>query len=102
LHHHLETAGSADAAHRRRRDRDDEGVLDFGEALAQIGHDMVGAEPLGGAFLEWLERRKDRPGVGCVCEGCAVEPGELHGVRDPRRITKDLRGTSYHGVGAGK
>ena len=33
---HLEAAGIADAAHRRRRDRDDEGLLDLLHAAEQV------------------------------------------------------------------
>ena len=42
----LEPAGIADAPHRRRRDGDDEGLLDRLHAREQVADDDVGAEPL--------------------------------------------------------
>ncbi len=39
LHLHLEAAGGADAAHRRRRHADDEGVLHHLKLLVELDHD---------------------------------------------------------------
>src|SRR6267142_1831124 len=55
LKHHLETARAADAVHRRRLDRDDEGVLDPGESLIDGRQNAPGRLTLRLPFLERIE-----------------------------------------------
>ncbi len=57
---HLEAAGVADAAHRRRRHGDDEGLLDALQAAIEVADDLVGALPVLQPLLEALEGGEDR------------------------------------------
>ena len=81
--HHLEAAGGADAAHRRRRDHDDEGVLDLAQpADADRAEDDRRSEPLGDALLERLQGEKIAPALGALVKVAPSKPGERHGVGD--------------------
>ena len=69
----LEAAGAADAAHRRRRDRDDECLLD----RLQPGEELADEPGAGLAMAQTLLERsvagEDRGGVRGVGEGGAGE-----------------------------
>ena len=97
LHHHLEAAGIADAAHRRRLNHDDEGFLDRAKPRLQAGAHPLDGETLGDAVIERLHGHEDRAGVGRIGEGGAVEAGEGHRVSTPsvsRMILVALRTTA--------
>ena len=96
----LEAAGAADAAHRGRRDRDDECLLD----RLQPGEELADEPGAGLAMAQTLVERRvageDRGGVRGVGEGGAGKPGKGHGIDDARRILDDLGGALHHRVGA--
>ena len=57
---HLETAGIADAAHRRRRDGDDEGLFDRLKPAEQMADDHIRPEwPCCKPLLEGPKARED-------------------------------------------
>ena len=100
LHHHLEAAGIADAAHRRRGDGDHEGALDRAQPALKIGDDLGGREALGGPFGEGLQDREDGAGVRRVGEGGAIEAGEGHRMGNAPGAHDDLGGAPDDIVGA--
>ena len=102
LDHHLEAAGIADATDGRRRDRDDEGVLDAAQPADQLALETVGGQAVLQPFLERRHGGEDGPGIGRVGEGGAVEARERDGVVDALGFQDDLGRFAHHGVGAGQ
>ena len=83
---HLEAAGIADAADRRRRYGDDEGFLDRLQRAEKRADDLVGGLAGREPFLERVECGKDDAGIAGVGEGGAGEAGEGNRVPDARRV----------------
>ena len=96
---HLEAAGVADPAHRRRRHDDDEGLLDCLQAPKQAADDGARRQARLGALLERLQRGENRGGVRGVGEGCAGEAGEGDGILHAGRLEHDLGRTAGDLVG---
>jgi hypothetical protein len=90
LDHHLETTGIADAAHRRRRNSNDEAFLDGAKTLCEITEDAAGTQSLANTVFIGSKNREDRCGVRSIGKGCAVQSSEAGGVDDPRRLQHDL------------
>ena len=101
LQHHLEAAGIADAAHRRRRQGDDEGLLDALQAAEQSADDLAGGLAALRADARNLSNgAKITPRIAGVGEGRAGEAGEGHRIGDAGRLADDLDGPLDHRVGA--
>jgi hypothetical protein len=100
LHHHLEAAGIADTAHRRRWNDDGECLFDRAQARTQIGQYPIGGKTLGDALRERSQGGKDGARVRRVGESSAVQAGERHGMHNTRSLQEDLGGTADHRVRA--
>ena len=68
---HRETAAGADARHRRRWNDDNEGALNRGQALAQIGGDHRGRQAFLQAHFRLFEHREEGRGIARLGSGRA-------------------------------
>ena len=102
LHHHLEPAGIADAAHRGRGDGDHEGALDRAQPSLKIGDDLGRREAFGGALGERLQHREDGAGVRRIGERRAIEASEGDHMGHALGAEYDLGGLPDDRIGAGE
>ena len=102
LDHHAEAAGIADAAHRRRQHRDDEGLLDLGQPAIELRLDRrapTGADPAA-RFVERIEHQEDRAGIGRIGEGGAGKADDVDAMGDAGHAERDVERALLHRVGA--
>ncbi len=95
LDHHPESAGVADTLHRRRRDNEDQGLLDGRETAIQFPHDSIGRFPrVLGALGKWCEHDENRTRIGSVGERCPGKADDVHGARNSRYFERYLDGAA--------
>ena len=103
LDHHAKAAGGADAEHRRRQHRDDEGVLDDRQPAVQLGLDRRRRlARIVAALGVIVEHQKQRAGIGRIGEGRAGEADDVHGMRHAGHAHRDVERALLHLVGAGE
>ena len=85
---HGEAATGADTRDRRRRDHDDEGALDRGKSLAQIGRDDRCGQSLLQTHFRLVEHRKQGRRVACLRAGRARQSRKGRNADDAGRIER--------------
>ena len=101
LHLHLEAAGGADAAHRRRRHADDEGLLDGGEFLVQRrAISACALWPFSARSLKGSSGVNTTAAFGALVKVAPSSPTIGTACAMPGRVEHDLGDLARHLVGA--